>query len=68
MLNPCGEIHCLGGRQAGGARVSHLAQAGGQAGRHASRHASRLAGRQLWWEGKARQAAINPPFLLEGRV
>ena len=52
MLNPCGgEIHCLGGRQAGGTRVSHLAQAGTQAGRHAGRqagrHASRQAGRQL---------------------
>ena len=48
MLNPCGgKIHCLGGRQAGGARVSHLAQAGTQASRQAGRHASRQAGRQL---------------------
>ena len=62
MLNPCGgKIHCLGGRQAGGTRVSHLAQAGTQAGtrvshlaqagtqagRQAGRHASRQAGRQL---------------------
>ena len=48
MLTPCGgEIHCLGGRQAGGTRVSHLAQAGTQASRQARRHASRQAGRQL---------------------
>ena len=48
MLSPCGEeIHCLRGRQAGGTRVSHLAQAGAQAGRQAGRHASRQAGRQL---------------------
>ena len=47
MLNPCGgEIHCLGGRQAGGTRVSHLAQAGTQAGRQAGRRASRRASRQ----------------------
>ena len=40
MLNPCGEeIHCLGGRQAGGTRVSHLAQAGTQAGRQAGMQA-----------------------------
>ena len=45
MLNPCGgETHCLGGRQAGGTRVSHLAQAGTQAGMQAGMQAGRQAG------------------------
>ena len=36
MLNPCGgKLHCLGGRQAGGTRVSPGRQAGMQAGRQA---------------------------------
>ena len=44
MQNPCGgKIHCLGGRQAGGTRVSHLAQAGTQAGRQAGMQAGRQA-------------------------
>ena len=51
MLNPCGwEIHCLGGRQAGGTRVSHLAQAGTQAGRQAGMQAGRHS-----FDGKEKQ-------------
>ena len=75
MLNPCGgEIHCLGGRQAGGTRVSHLAQAGAQAGRQAGRQACKQAckqaGRQAALMGRKSKAGrnVNPPFLLEGRV
>ena len=67
MLNPCGgEIHCVGGRQAGGTRVSHLAQAGTQAGRQAGMQA----GRQAALMGRKSKAGrnVNPPFLLEGRV
>ena len=53
MLNPCGgEIHCLGGRQAGSTRVSHLAQAGTQAGRQACKQAGRQAGS---FDGKEKQ-------------
>ena len=53
MLNPCGgEIHCVGGRQAGGTRVSHLAQAGAQAGRQTGMQAGRQAGS---FDGKEKQ-------------
>ena len=53
MLNPCGgEIHCVGGRQAGGTRVSHLAQAGAQASRQAGMQAGRQAGS---FDGKEKQ-------------
>ena len=71
MLNPCGgEIHCLGGRQAGRTQVSHLAQAGTQAGRQAGRQACKQAGRQAALMGRKSKAGrnVNPPFLLEGRV
>ena len=67
MLNPCAdEIHCLGGRQARGTRVSHLAQAGTQAGRQAGRQACRQAA-LMGRESKAGRN-VNPPFLLEGQV
>ena len=48
MLNPCGgEIHCLGGRQAGGTRVSTWRRhAGRQAGRRASRQAGSFDGKE----------------------
>ena len=60
MLNPCGgEIHCLGGRQAGGTQVSHLAQAGTQAGRQAGRHACKQAGRQAALMGRKSKAGRN---------
>ena len=65
MLNPCGwEIHCLGGRQAGGARVSHLAQTGTQAGRQACKQA----GTALMGRKSKAGRNVNPPFLLAGRV
>ena len=67
MLNPCGgEIHCLGGRQAGGTRVSHLAQAGTQAGRQAGMQAGMQAGRQAGsFDGKEKQGRPQrKPFIL----
>ena len=67
MLNPCGgEIHCLGGKQAGGTRGSTWRR---QARRQAGRQ-RKQAGRQAALMGRKSKAGrnVNLPVLLEGQV